>query len=70
MCTDALDPARCFDQAPVMTDRRIPEHVSVNRAHWDEDAPNWVADGERNWRSGADLGDVGRSRCPGCCPTT
>jgi SAM-dependent methyltransferase len=28
-----------------------PEHVQVNRAQWDEDAPNWVAGGERNWRS-------------------
>ncbi len=37
--------------APGVTDRRITEHVSVNRAHWDEDAANWVAGGERNWRS-------------------
>jgi SAM-dependent methyltransferase len=34
-----------------MTDRPLPEHVSVNRAQWDEDAPNWVAEGERRWRA-------------------
>jgi SAM-dependent methyltransferase len=34
-----------------MTEQSLPEHVSVNRAHWDADAPNWVASGERNWRS-------------------
>ena len=34
-----------------MTDDQLPEHVRVNRAHWDEDAANWVAGGERNWRS-------------------
>ncbi len=34
-----------------MTDEALPEHVAVNRAHWDEDAPNSVADGERQWRS-------------------
>jgi SAM-dependent methyltransferase len=34
-----------------MTEQPLPEHVSVNRAQWDEDAPNWVADGERLWRA-------------------
>ena len=34
-----------------MTDQSLPEHVAVNRAHWDDDAPNWVAPGERNWRA-------------------
>ena len=34
-----------------MTDQSLPEHVAVNRAHWDDDAPNWVAGGERNWRA-------------------
>ena len=34
-----------------MTDQPLPEHVAVNRTHWDEDAVNWVAPGERNWRS-------------------
>jgi SAM-dependent methyltransferase len=34
-----------------MTDRQLPEHVRVNRAHWDEDSPNWVAAGELNWRA-------------------
>ena len=29
----------------------VPDHVAVNRAQWDADAPNWVAGGERNWRS-------------------
>ena len=32
-----------------MGDESLAEHVRVNRAHWDEDAPNWVAGGERNW---------------------
>jgi len=27
------------------------EHVLVNRASWDEDAPNWVARGRRSWAS-------------------
>jgi SAM-dependent methyltransferase len=34
-----------------MSEQGLPEHVSVNRAHWDGDAENWVADGERQWRS-------------------
>jgi len=34
-----------------VTDDALPEHVAVNRAQWDQDAPNWVADGERQWRS-------------------
>jgi hypothetical protein len=34
-----------------VTEQPLPEHVSVNRAHWDGDASNWVADGERQWRS-------------------
>src|SRR5262245_18758557 len=32
-----------------MGDEQSAEHVRVNRAHWDTDAPNWVAGGERNW---------------------
>lgn len=27
------------------------DHVAINRALWDDDAPNWVATGERLWRS-------------------
>jgi SAM-dependent methyltransferase len=27
------------------------DHVSVNRASWDEDAPNWVERGRRSWAS-------------------
>ncbi|HUP06187.1 MAG TPA: methyltransferase domain-containing protein [Caldimonas sp.] len=27
----------------------LPEHALANRARWDEDAPNWVAAGERSW---------------------
>jgi SAM-dependent methyltransferase len=34
-----------------VTEQPLPEHVLVNRAQWDEDAPNWVADGERLWQS-------------------
>ena len=34
-----------------MTDHELPEHVRVNRAHWDDDAPNWVASGDRSWSS-------------------
>jgi hypothetical protein len=25
------------------------DHVAVNRASWDEDAPNWVEAGRRSW---------------------
>ena len=32
-----------------MSDESLAEHVRVNQAHWDTDAPNWVASGERNW---------------------
>lgn len=34
-----------------MTDQALPEHVRINRAYWDENAPSWVASGERQWRS-------------------
>ena len=27
----------------------LPRHVAENRRHWDADAANWVANGERNW---------------------
>lgn len=27
----------------------LPEHVSVNQAHWDQNAHEWVAFGERSW---------------------
>jgi len=30
-------------------DESLPEHVRVNRAQWDADAPDWVAAGERAW---------------------
>lgn len=29
----------------------LPDHVRANREHWDRMAADWVADGERNWRS-------------------
>lgn len=29
----------------------LPHHVTVNRAEWDDDAPNWVESGERDWSS-------------------
>ncbi len=29
----------------------LPEHVAENRREWNEDAPNWVESGERNWAS-------------------
>lgn len=28
---------------------QLPEHVEVNRAHWDHRAAGWVAGGEHNW---------------------
>src|SRR5262245_48192765 len=34
-----------------MAEPPLTEHARVNRDHWDGDAPNWVADGERKWRS-------------------
>jgi SAM-dependent methyltransferase len=27
----------------------LPEHVAVNRVHWDAQAPEWIAPAERNW---------------------
>ena len=30
-------------------DEKLPEHVRMNRAQWDADAPEWVAAGERAW---------------------
>jgi 2-polyprenyl-3-methyl-5-hydroxy-6-metoxy-1,4-benzoquinol methylase len=27
----------------------MPEHVAVNRAHWDDQAQQWIAPAERNW---------------------
>ena len=50
-----------------MTDQPLPEHVSANRAHWDNDAPNWVASGERNWQSEATWGMWG-VELPGMLP--
>ncbi|MGH9192726.1 MAG: methyltransferase domain-containing protein [Acidimicrobiales bacterium] len=32
-----------------MTEDAIPEHVAINRAHWDQQAPHWVGPAERNW---------------------
>lgn len=32
-----------------MATNELPEHVAVNREHWDEQAPEWVAMGERAW---------------------
>lgn len=32
-----------------MTEDAIPEHVAINRAHWDQQAPQWVGPAERNW---------------------
>ena len=29
----------------------MPEHVTVNRAHWDEQAQQWIAPAERNWEA-------------------
>jgi ubiquinone/menaquinone biosynthesis C-methylase UbiE len=50
-----------------MSDAPLPEHVAVNRAHWDEDAVNWVASGERNWRKAATWGMWGVD-LPGMLP--
>ena len=51
-----------------MSDEPLPEHVLVNRAHWDGDAANRVAGGEREWRSEPTWAMA--CRCRGCCPTT
>jgi SAM-dependent methyltransferase len=32
-----------------VTEDAIPEHVAINRAHWDQQAPQWVGPAERNW---------------------
>src|SRR5436305_14070707 len=37
------------DEAKVS--RMSGDHVAVNRASWDEDAPNWVERGRRSWAS-------------------
>ena len=34
-----------------MTDSGLPEHVLENRAYWDAMADDWVAAGERSWRT-------------------
>ena len=33
-----------------------PEHVRVNRKHWNDEADAWVEPGERNWRSEPEWG--------------
>ena len=50
-----------------MSDESLPEHVQVNRAHWDRDAANWVSGGERDWRSEPTWGSWGVS-LPGLLP--
>ena len=50
-----------------MSDEPLPEHVLVNRAHWDEDAAKWVAGGEREWRSEPTWGSW-RVPLPGMLP--
>jgi SAM-dependent methyltransferase len=32
-----------------MTELELPEHVAANRAYWDEQAPDYVANGESSW---------------------
>ena len=34
-----------------MSDAELPEHVRANRAYWDGMAEQWVAAGERSWRT-------------------
>jgi 2-polyprenyl-3-methyl-5-hydroxy-6-metoxy-1,4-benzoquinol methylase len=29
----------------------MPEHVAVNRTHWDARSPQWIAPAERNWEA-------------------
>lgn len=44
----------------------LPEHVRINREHWDTDAPNWVARGENDW-AGEPMWGIWRlpnSECP------
>jgi SAM-dependent methyltransferase len=36
---------------PGMDFEGLPEHVAENRDHWNADADNWVAAGERSWAS-------------------
>lgn len=42
-------PSDSLSQDSVSVASDLPEHVLVNRANWDRDAPNWVAAGERIW---------------------
>ena len=34
-----------------MSEAELPEHVRANRAYWDGMAEQWVAAGERSWRT-------------------
>jgi hypothetical protein len=34
-------------------DRQLPEHVAENRRYWDGMADQWVASGERGWKTDA-----------------
>jgi hypothetical protein len=34
-------------------DRTLPEHVAENRRYWDGMADQWVAAGERGWKTDA-----------------
>ena len=40
---------RPLDNLDGVIDDALPEHVAVNRGHWDETAARWVAPGERSW---------------------
>ena len=50
-------------------DRQLPEHVAENRRYWDDMADQWVAAGERGWKT--DAPGYGKTRLclhkPGRC---
>ena len=47
----------------------MPEHVAVNRTHWDARSPQWIAPAERNWEA-AEPDWRRRSRRCGSFPRT
>ena len=45
-------------------DRQLPEHVAENRRYWDGMADQWVAPGERRWKTNASVWGAGTFRKP------
>src|SRR3954465_4571815 len=61
-------PRRSSRRRSVADTGALPEHVRRNRAAWDEWAPEFVANGERNWRGLPRDGSGGRWGLPERAP--